>query len=119
MQEAAAAPPADTDSEDEEDQPAKTKFWLASQLRYHLDKALEGLVEHQFDTYYESLRDIRSAVIKRQHSSQKQTKISAFFKPKPQAREPTRPSASSEAGCCFISSVSLEAPQQLFTSNSD
>ncbi|KAG7171901.1 Tigger transposable element-derived protein 7-like 17, partial [Homarus americanus] len=88
---------------DDEDPSPRPKL---SNLRFHLDKALEvvgqlpGLEKH-----CSTLRDIRADVIKCQHTNFKQGKIPDFFKPASRVPRTSRPSSSSEASS-VIPSVS-------------
>ena len=76
----------DDDDDDDESSPSPK----LSELRYHLDKAMEAIERLPgLDTYYPTLREIRGAVIKRQHNSFRQKTISKFFKPAPQKRKVT------------------------------
>lgn len=88
------AEPEEEDSDEEEDTP-KAKL---SDLRFHLDKALDIIARlPDQDDHYRSIHNIRASVIKTQHSQYKQGKISDFFKPMGVPLRHRTPSASSES----------------------
>lgn len=56
----------ETDSDSEEEGPTMK----LSELRSHLEKALEGMTQYEgFENYYVTLRDIRAKVLQRQRSA--------------------------------------------------
>ncbi|KAG7176843.1 hypothetical protein Hamer_G000030 [Homarus americanus] len=119
---------------DDEDPSRRPKL---SDLKFHLDKALDFVGQlPDLEKHYSTLRDIRADVIKCQHTNLKQGNISDFFKPVSRVPRASRPSSSSEASsvipsvsgysssdtsssASFPHSISPEVPHVLLSSDSD